>query len=275
MIRVLKNQNIVDVNEKFELLNSFEEILNLDEDSYKKKRKLILKTIQKNLKNGINFFCYERVLNINEPWNKKIIFLKRLKIIFLNLGYNFKISIFIRNQSEILSSAYKQGYLQIIFKNIKYLLFRNYVSSVKNNPDKILLNNLNYFNNLKRISKIVSRENIFLGIFEEFRINKSRQIIKVLKFCGFESFNLDLLSKKKFNDSKNKEFIKLIKKRLYQIVINKRKINFQTFLNFIEIFIKMLFLQKTLNKFVKINTHQEKEIKQIFKISNINLKKKF
>ena len=75
-------------------------------------------------------------------------------------------------------------------------MFRNYVSSVKNNPDKILLNNLNYFNNLKRISKIVSRENIFLGIFEEFRINKSRQIIKVLKFCGFESFNLDLLSKK-------------------------------------------------------------------------------
>ena len=50
MKKILKKQNIVDVNEKFELLNSFEEILNLDEDSYKKKRKLILKTIQKKLK---------------------------------------------------------------------------------------------------------------------------------------------------------------------------------------------------------------------------------
>lgn len=47
MIKIVKNYNVVDVNEDPELLNTFEEILNLDESTYKKK-KLLTKMIKKN-----------------------------------------------------------------------------------------------------------------------------------------------------------------------------------------------------------------------------------
>lgn len=38
MIKIVKNYNVVNVNEDPELLNTFEEILNLDESTYKKKK---------------------------------------------------------------------------------------------------------------------------------------------------------------------------------------------------------------------------------------------
>ena len=216
MIKINKIYNIVDVNEDPELLHSFEEILNLDDNSYKKKKKILTKIIKKNLKKGINFFCYERVLNINLHWNKKILFFKRLKLIFLNLEYDFKISIFIRNQSDMLISTFKEGFLRIAFKNLKYFSFKNYISSIKKNSNQILFNNLNYYNNLKKI---------------------------ILKYCEMKSFNLNLLSNNKYNDSNDKKFMELIQKRLFEYLINKKKLSFKTFINFIEIFIKMLFLQ--------------------------------
>ena len=91
---------------------------------------MITKIIKKKFTKNINFFCYERVLNLNIHWNKKIIFLKRLKRIFLNLEYDFKISIFIRNQSDIIISSFKEGFFKIIFNNLKYLSFNNYVNSI-------------------------------------------------------------------------------------------------------------------------------------------------
>lgn len=239
---------------------------------YIKKKKFITNIIQKNLKSKINFFCYERVLNINIPWNKKIIFLKRLKNIFLYLDYDFKISIFIRNQSDIIISTYKEAFLRIIFKNFEYFLFRNYISSLRYEPDKTLINNLNYYKNLKKISKIINRKNIYLGLFEELAINKRSQFIKILKFCEIKTFNLNLLSKNKYNDSNDKKFLKLIKKRLFEYLMNKKKLSLKTFINFIEILIKMLFFQKILNKLTKLDSIQ---IKHLFKVSNKNLKKNF
>lgn len=275
MIKINKIYNIVDVNEDPELLHSFEEILNLDDNSYQEKKKILTKIIKKNLKKGINFFCYERVLNINLHWNKKILFFKRLKLIFLNLEYDFKISIFIRNQSDMLISTFKEGFLRIAFKKLKYFSFKNYISSIKKNSNQILFNNLNYYNNLKKINKIIPRKNIYIGLFEELTINKPVQFTNILKFCEMKSFNLNLLSNNKYNDSNDKKFMELIQKRLFEYLINKKKLSFKTFINFIEIFIKMLFLQKTLNKFTKLDFDQKKKIKQIFKASNKNLKYNF
>lgn len=275
MIKIVKNYNVVDVNEDPELLNTFEEILNLDENIYKKKKKLLTKIIKKKLINSINFFCYERAFYLNIHWNKKIIFLKRLKRIFLNLEYDFKISIFIRNQSDIVISSFKEGFFRIIFKNLKYLSFNRYVNSIKYSSNQILFNNLNYYDNLKKIKKIIPRKNIYLGLFEEMVINKRAQFINILNFCEIKSFNLNLLSKKKYNDSNDKKFMKLIKKRLFEYSINKKLMSFKTFLNFIEILIKMLFLQSILNKFTKLNVYQKKKLKQIFKDSNNKLKKHF
>ena len=136
------------------------------------RKKIINKNDKKKLINSINFFCYERVLNLNIHQNKKIIFLKRLKRIFLNLEYDFKISIFIRNQSDIVISSFKEGFLKIIFNILKYLLFIRYVNSIKYSSNQILFNNLNYYDNLKKIKKIIPRKNIYLELFEEMISNK-------------------------------------------------------------------------------------------------------
>ena len=260
IIKISINENCINVNNNGELLECFESIRNFSNESFNAQYNKIKKKLLKNLSRKRNFFGYERILNITDKPEKKIRFLKRFKKISKDINLNLKLCIFLRNEIEMIESGYKEDYFRLIFRNYKNYLFKNYVHSILDGNEKNLMNNLNFKSNLNNIYKIVTKKNVYVQNLENLKNNQEIIFKQILNFSGIKNFNINLLSKTPLNSSRDKNLIGLIQLRIKDYLFFKKKINFFTFVNIMEIFLRVIFFQKFLDKSVKINKKSKKKI---------------
>ena len=260
IIKISINENCINVNNNGELLECFESIRNFSNESFNAQYNKIKKKLLKNLSRKRNFFGYERILNITDKPEKKIRFLKRFKKISKDINLNLKLCIFLRNEIEMIESGYKEDYFRLIFRNYKNYLFKNYVHSILDGNEKNLMNNLNFKSNLNNIYKIVTKKNVYVQNLENLKNNQEIIFKQILNFSGIKNFNINLLSKTPLNSSRDKNLIGLIQLRIKDYLFFKKKINFFTFVNIMEIFLRVIFFQKFLDKSVKIDKKSKKKI---------------
>lgn len=272
IIKISINQNCINVNNNSELLECFESIRNSSNERFKAQNNKLKHVLLKNLSDKINFFGYERVLNITDNPEKKIRFLKRFKKICKDINLNLKLCIFLRNQLEMIESGYKEDYFRIIFRNYKNYLFKNYVRSILDDNENNLMKNLNFKSNLINIYKIIKKKNVYVQNLENLKNNREIIFKEILNFSEIKNFNINLLLKKPLNSSRNKNFFGLIKLRIKEYFFLKKKLNFYTFVNFMEILFKIIFLQKILDKHVKIDKKSKKKIMNKFNYINKKVK---
>jgi len=172
----------------------------------------------------------------------------------------------------MIESGYKEDYFRLIFRNYKNYLFKNYVRSIIDGNENNLINNLNFKSNLNNIYKIVTKKNVYVQNLENFKNNQEIIFKEILNFSGIKSFNINLLSKAPLNSSRNKNLFGLIQLRIKDYLFFKKKINFFTFVNTMEIFLRVIFFQKFLDKSVKIDKKSKKKI--MYKFNYINKKPK-
>jgi hypothetical protein len=259
------SNNCINVNYNYELLKCFDFIRDSKNNEFNQKFEKITKTLAKYLLNDINFFGYERALHITAEINKKKIFFKRLKKISNFLNLDIKLVIILRNKLEMIISSYKEDYFRIILRNIEYFSFEKFLKSIINKKNRTILENIDYKNNINEISKIFSRQKIFIGKFESLIKNKKNFFKSLMKFCLIKKYNLDLLKNEKINNSLNKKFFSLIKLRIFDYFFFKKIITLSTLFNCIEIFLRIIFFQSYLNKLTKINQNFSKKLVNLLK----------
>tara|TARA_B100000579_G_C22737572_1_gene807466 strand:- start:114 stop:1064 length:951 start_codon:yes stop_codon:yes gene_type:complete len=275
MIKISIDNNTINVNNEANLLNCFELIKNLSNKDFNKKNIFITNLISSYIKRDFNFFGYERILNINDDYNNKIRFFNRIKKIAKDINVELKISIFIRNQIDLITSQYKENYLRIIFKNLKFISFRNYISTIINGSNVNLIKNLDFEDNLRRVYQLFPKKNIYIGTLEELSINSDEIFQELLEFCNFTEYDLNSISLEAINSSSNKEILKLIKVRIYDYLFMKKYFTFTTVLNSMELFFRLTFLQSLLNKYVKISESEQREIYDLYRLANQKLMRRF
>ncbi len=259
-INIAPYANCININNNANLLECFESILHLKKNEFKNRYKELKSIVSQNLIKDINFFGYERSLNITSNSNKKFVFFTRLKKIANDLNLDLKLTIFLRDKLEIIESHYKELYFKLIFKDIRYFFFSIYIKSILNKKEKDLIKNLDYNYNVKKICKIIGKKKVLINNFENLKRNKKKTFRKLMNFSEIKKFNLNKLMTKSLNSSKNKEFFSLIKLRINDYFFLKKRLSLTTFTNTIEIFLKLIFFQNYLNRVVKINLHSRRKL---------------
>ncbi len=259
-INIAPYVNCININNNANLLECFESILHLKKNEFKNQYKELKLILSQNLIKDINFFGYERSLNITSNSNRKFVFFKRLKKIANDLNLDLKLTIFLRDKLEIIESHYKELYFKLIFKDIKYFFFSIYIKSILNKKEKNLIKNLDYNYNINKICKIIGKKKVLINNFENLKKNKKKTFRELMNFSEIKKFNLNKLTTKSLNSSKNKEFFSLIKLRINDYFFLKKRLSLKTFTNTIEIFLKLIFFQNHLNRVVKINLHSRREL---------------
>ena len=275
IIRLSSSNNAINVNNEANLLNCFEMIKNLSEDDFNKKIVFITDTIYSYINGGANFFGYERIFNINENYENKFRFFKRIIGITDNINVELKISIFFRNQPDLITSQYKENYFRIIFKNLEYISFNNYISSITNQTNINLLKNLDFEDNIKRVYQLFSKKKIFLCTLEELLNDPDRVFFKLLEFCDFKKNTSNSVSIKPVNSSSDKKIYNLIKIRMYDYISFKKKFTLSTVINLLELLLKLIFLQNLLNRTAKISKFKRKHIFDVYYLANKKLMQRF
>ena len=275
MINISIDNNVISVSNEANLLNCFKLIKNLSNEDFNKKNIFLANLISSYIKTDFNLFGYEGILNINDEYNNKIRFFNRIKKIAKDINVELKISIFLRNQIDLITSSYKENYLRIIFKNFKFISFRKYIYSIINRSNINLFKNLDFEDNLRRVYQLFPKENIYIGTLEELSINSDKIFQELLEFCNFTEYDLNCISLKPINSSSNKEILKLIKVRIYDYLFMKKYFTLSTVLNSIELLLRQIFLQSLLNKFVTIRKSEQREIYNLYHLSNQKLMRRF
>lgn len=275
IIRLSSSNNAINVNNEANLLNCFEMIKNLSEDDFNEKIVFITDTIYSFIFGDTNFFGYERIFNINENYENKFRFFKRIIGITDNINVELKISIFFRNQPDLIASQYKENYFRIIFKNLKYISFQNYISSITNQTNIDLLKNLDFEDNVKRVCPLFPKKNIFLCTLEELLIDPDRIFHELLEFCNFKKNTSNYISIKPVNSSSDKKILNLIGIRIYDYVSFKKKFTISTVINLLELLLKFIFLQNLLNRTAKISKSERKHISEVYYLANKKLMRRF
>ena len=253
LINIAPDTNCININNNAKLLECFEAILHFKNKDFKIQFNNLISIVNQNLTNNINFFGYERSLNININSNKKFVFFTRLKKIANELDLDLKLTIFLRDKLEIIESHYKESYFRLIFKNIEYFFFNRYLKSILNKKENDMIKNLNYTYNIKKICKIIGEKKVLINNFENLKKNKKNTFRILMNFSKIKKFNLNKLTTKSLNSSKNKEFFLLIKLRINDYFFLKKKLSLKTIANASEIFLKLVFFQNYLNKMAKID----------------------
>lgn len=268
MIKISIESNCININNHGNLLECFQKILNFNSKEFNKDFNNIKNILKKNLTNHINFFGYERALNITRNPNLKIIFLKRLKKILKDLRVNLKLVIFKRDKLEMIQSHYKEDYFRLILKNIENYSFNNYIDSILKGKQRNLVENLNYNSNIVEIFKIIDKKNIFIDNSRSLKKNKKKVFKSLLNFCNIKKFDINELPAQNLNDSSNKRYFSLIKLRILDYLFLKKKFSLLTIFNMGEIFLKLIFFQNYLNHSVKIDQKLKLKILKILKKNN-------
>lgn len=254
IIKISKDANCINVNNHGNLLECFEKILNFNSEKFNKDLNNIKNILNKYLTNDINFFGYERALDITRNPNLKIIFLKRLKKILRDLRINLKLIIFKRDKLEMIESYYKEIYFRIVLKNIENYLFKNYINSILKGKERNLIENLDFNSNIVKIYKLINKRELFIGDINTLKNDKIKVFKSLINFCKIKKFDMDKLPSQHLNESNNKRFFSLIKLRIRDYLFLKKKFNLLTIFNTIEIFLRLIFFQNYLNRSVKIDT---------------------
>ena len=272
MIKIDQKANIININDDASLLWCFESIRNLTDSKFDISFKKISDLINKKIFKEINFFGYERALNIADNYSNKYRFIIRLMKLLEHTKIQLKVSILIRNQVDIITAQYKEAFFRIIFKKIKYISFQNYINEIINRKNINLIKNLSYYENIKKIEEIIGPQNIFIGLVEELETNSCLLINEIATFSDLKEFNIKAASQDPVNSSTNKKLFELVTKRIIDYISFKKKISIQTFLNFFEIILRGLFLQNYLNNSIKLTNDKNREFIKLFSDSNNKIK---
>ena len=275
VIRISKDINCINVNHNATLLYFFQSILNYKTTKFNYQYKKLRKILNKSLTHNVNFFGYERSLNISIETKKKFLFFKRLKKITDDLNLDLKLTIFLRDELEMITSHYKESYFKLIFKNITFISFNKFIKSILNKKEKDLIKNLNYKFNIRKLYNIINKKNIFINHFENLKNNEKNTFKLLMDFSNIKKFNINQLTRKPLNSSKNKKFYSLIKLRISDYFFLRKKLSISTISNSIEIFLKLIFFQNYLNRSVTINQKSRSKLTKLFKKNNLVTNFKF
>jgi hypothetical protein len=255
-----KDLNCININYNNELLRCFNFIKNSDTHQFNKKKRHVKITLKKYLTDEINFFTYEKVFHISEKINTKIIFFKRLKKMSNILKINLKILICLRDEIEFIKSSYIEEYFKLILINIKFCNFKNFIDSLIIKRSAFILLNLKYKKIIYTMYKIFNKKNILICKLDELKKNKKKFFKSIMKFSSINNYNLKLLSPEIINKSSDKKLFFLIKLRIIEYLTLKKRFKFSTIINFAQILIRLLFLQKYLLKNTIINKEKRKKL---------------
>lgn len=102
-----------------------------------------------------------------------------------------KILVTIRNQLEVLKSAYINGGRLLKNVPLKYkglaIKFDEWLEMVFENPDRSYVGNIKYLNTINYYARLLGKENICVLLFEEFIHNKEEYIRQLSEFLGIDA----------------------------------------------------------------------------------------
>ena len=238
--------NHIDVNYNHHEYNLLSKIFNYTNIEFLKNYKKLEFNFDKILTAQKNYLHWEGILNLLLDYKKKIIFIKRIKKICIKKNIKLKVIISFRNHIDLIISFYKENYIRLILKNIRYLKFCNFfdVLFVNKNYRK----NLDYKKLILDLITVLGKKNLKVILFEDLTNNQN--FFKHLSiFFNIKKYDTKKILNYKINSSENSNEIKIkIFSNLRLYLKNKKKFSFKTITNFFELLIKYFFLTKYLSK---------------------------
>lgn len=245
--------NHIDVNYNHYEYNLINKIFNYTDKEFLKNYDNLELNLDKILTAHKNYLHWEGVLNLLLDYKKKIIFIKRVKKICIKKNIKLRVIISFRNHIDLIISFYKENYIRLILKNLKYLRFVNFfnVLFVNNNYKK----NLNYKKLILDLISVLGKKNLKIILFKDITDNPN--FFKYLAiFFKIKKYNANKILNYKINSSDNFDEIKIkIFSNFFLYFKNKKRFSFKTIINFFELIIKYFFLAKYLS-----NKNFKKEI---------------
>jgi hypothetical protein len=245
--------NHIDVNYNPYEYNLLNKIFNSADKEFLKDYNKLESNLDKILTAHKNYLHWEGALNLLLDYKKKIIFIKRIKKICIRKNIRLKVIVSFRNHIDLIISFYKENYLKLIFKNLRYLSFINFFNTFFINDD--YKKNLDYKRLILDLIKVLGKQNLKIVLFEDLTSNPN--FFKSLAhFFKMKKYKINKISNHKINSSTNTNKIKIKILSNFQLYLkNKKKFSFKTIINFIELTIKLFFLTKYLS-----NKNFQKEI---------------